>query len=99
MDLLEFGVKEYLDKGNKILNFGQICQGMLRSLEEFHKRGYLHRDVKPENFRVHNNRVYLIDFGMYREWKQNGVHIPYTAGKQFKGTPLTSSIFTHQSIE
>ncbi len=100
MEFLEHSIDAYLKNVYRTLDFGQICIGMLRCLEAFHQRGYIHRDVKPENFRVHNDKVYLIDFGMYREYKtKEGKHIPYAAGKQFRGTPMTSSIFTHQSSE
>ena len=69
---------------------------MLRALEAFHNKGFIHRDVKPENFRIHGHSVYLIDFGMFREYKsEDGKHIAYAAGKQFRGTPMTSSIFAH----
>ena len=55
---------------------------MLKALETMHNKGYIHRDVKPDNFRVHNDQVYLIDFGLFREWKtKEGKHIPYAAGK------------------
>ena len=100
MEYLEYSIADYLNSGNPKLTFGQICIGMLHSLEAFHKKGYLHRDVKPDNFRVHKHKVYIIDFGMQREYlTKEGKHIPFAAGKQFRGTPMTSSIFTHQSIE
>jgi serine/threonine protein kinase len=34
--------------------------------------GYLHRDIKPDNFRIHDGKVRIIDFGIIIEHaKQN----------------------------
>ena len=37
---------------------------MIEAVEEMHNCGYVHSDVKPDNFRIMNNRVVLIDFGI-----------------------------------
>jgi serine/threonine protein kinase len=100
MEYLEYGIMDYIRTGQGVLKIGQICIGMLECLRAFHNKGFIHRDVKPENFRIHNDRVYIIDYGLCREFKtRDGKHITYAAGKQFKGTPYTSSIFSHQAIE
>ena len=37
---------------------------MFDSIEELHRSGHIHRDIKTENFRMRDNQVVLIDFGL-----------------------------------
>jgi eukaryotic-like serine/threonine-protein kinase len=37
---------------------------ILNALEELHRLGYVHRDLKPQNILFHNNRWKLSDFGL-----------------------------------
>jgi serine/threonine protein kinase len=32
-------------------------------VRQVHSTGHIHRDVKPDNFRVHEGKVYITDFG------------------------------------
>jgi serine/threonine protein kinase len=36
---------------------------MIEALEELHRYGIVHKDIKPDDFRIINNKVVLIDFG------------------------------------
>lgn len=36
-------------------------------IEHVHNCGYLHNDIKPENFLIYNEKVYLIDFGLVQK--------------------------------
>lgn len=36
---------------------------MIEAVEELHRYGFVHLDLKPEDFRIMNNKVVLIDFG------------------------------------
>jgi serine/threonine protein kinase len=64
---------------------------MVDALKELHDLGYLHQDVKPDNFRVHNNVVKILDFGLMMEFKPTGVH--KELGRYgFQGTPYFGSI-------
>lgn len=51
----------------------RICVQMLEALRDLHSLGYLHRDLKPQNFAIGANdddrtRVYLLDFGVTRRF-------------------------------
>ncbi len=45
---------------------------MLECVREFHKSGMAHRDIKPDNFRVKDGNVFLIDFGNAFAFSENG---------------------------
>lgn len=49
---------------------------MLRCVESLHDRGILHRDIKPDNFWVKNGKIYMIDFGISKQYIIDGIHIP-----------------------
>jgi tRNA A-37 threonylcarbamoyl transferase component Bud32 len=49
---------------------------MVESVEELHNADYIHKDIKPDNFRVHKNKVLLIDFGLAMEYKIDNKHKP-----------------------
>jgi len=54
----------YDDPEIDILGTCDMFDGMLEALDDFHKKGYGHYDVKPENFlRDKHGKFRLIDFG------------------------------------
>jgi tau tubulin kinase len=74
----------------------------LEALEDLHKCGYLHRDVKPANYtigRAENGelrKVYILDFGMARKYvnDQNVMRRP-RAVAGFRGTVRYAAISCH----
>lgn len=86
---------------------------MVNLLEYVHDHGYLHRDVKPDNFLFpapHADRrrcihsLYLIDFGLSKPYMSTRgsylpSHIRFTEGGNLVGTPRYSSMRAHDGAE
>lgn len=70
---------------------------MLDTVESFHKSGYIHNDIKPDNFRIKANNFYIVDFGIAKSYKkEDGTHVSEGEKKGIKGTPVFTSINSHQ---
>lgn len=73
---------------------------MLRCIQQIHSLGYVHCDIKPENFvfastNQDEKNIVLIDFGMVHKFidkTKGNRHIPYEKAEDFKGTPSFSSL-------
>jgi serine/threonine protein kinase len=94
----KFGVKTVCMIGIQIVN----------RIQSLHSEGYLHRDIKPDNFLIGSGDrsgkdgsvIHMIDMGLAKAFKtSNGGHIPMKEGKRLTGTPRYASINTHNGFE
>ncbi|KAL8036813.1 hypothetical protein ABFX02_11G000500 [Erythranthe guttata] len=73
-------------------------------LEKLHMKGFVHGDVKPENFllgqpgSVDEKKLFLIDLGLASRWKDapSGQHVEYDQRPDiFRGTIRYASVHAH----
>ncbi|GLT52869.1 hypothetical protein SLA2020_261820 [Shorea laevis] len=82
-----------------------LADQMITKIEYVHSKGFLHRDVKPDNFLMGLGRkailVYIIDFGLAKRYQDPATnrHILYREKKNLTGTARYASCNTHQGIE
>lgn len=108
MELLGYSLEELFNYcGRKFSLKTVLCLGveMLQRLKHVHARGFVHRDVKPDNFLFglgeHAETLYLVDFGLCKRYLDPATraHIPDRGGKQLTGTPRYASVRTHEGRE
>ncbi|KAA8540363.1 hypothetical protein F0562_024718 [Nyssa sinensis] len=73
-------------------------------LEKMHSRGYVHGDVKPENFLLglpgtpDEKKLFLVDLGLATRWRDGstGLHVDYDQRPDvFRGTVRYASVHAH----
>lgn len=105
MDLLGPSLEAVFAKSDKmnIKEITLIAVKMLRVIKHIHSCGFIHRDIKPDNFATgleDSKFLYLIDFGLAKRFlKKSGEHIPFTERGKFCGTARYASIAAHKNWE
>ena len=113
MDLLGPNIDALLSKTKRNClmpsSVAYLAEKMLTLIEKFHSLGYVHRDLKPQNFVIEYcehkyplyPEVYLIDYGLAKSYVESDkkTHAPFIQNKSLKGTVRYSSINTHLGID
>eukprot|EP00798_Chlamydomonas_sp_ICE-L_P008239 gene8239-1505_t len=71
-------------------------------LQGLHAKGYVHGDVKPENFLLgppgtsKEKKLFLVDLGLAGKWRERNVHVLYDQKPDdFRGTVRYASVHAH----
>ena len=108
LDLLGPNLKQLFEFCNKQFTtqtLSWIAYQMIQRIEELHKKNYVHRDIKPDNFLVGTgkkaDRLYMIDFGLAKRFicPKSGNHIKEKQLQFATGTMRYSSVNAQMAFE
>ncbi|CDW91691.1 ck1 family protein kinase [Stylonychia lemnae] len=89
-------VMEYLDEQIKLdirnsSEIKELTKQCFQAIRAFHSIGYIHRDVRLENFLQQNGQLYLIDFGSASEYMIDNTLKPLVFNQQQEVNMITAS--------
>jgi serine/threonine protein kinase len=106
MELLDKNLDKIFNENKKSFSLSTVLMigmSIIKLLESVHKTGYIHRDIKPNNFMFRNtgNKIdmCIMDFGLAKKYISDGKHIPLKTGRSLIGTARYASINIHMGFE
>lgn len=101
MSHYDISLQDYCINGDKMnpVKINKIMCVCIDILETIHKSFILHRDIKPQNFMITNEEIFLIDFGFSCFYvDEKGEHLLCMESTNIIGTPKYVSINIHNGI-
>jgi len=85
---------------SKVSCYKIMCQ-MIRIIQSIHQNHIIHRDIKPQNFMMKGDKLYVIDFGLASVFvdDKNCHHPAKPAISTILGTPKYVSVNIHDGLD
>jgi len=106
MELLGTSLENLFQENDKHFIMPFICKlaiDIITIIEKFHSRGFIHRDIKPNNFLFNygknHEQIYLMDFGLSKQYIHDGVHNDIKFERTLIGTARYASMNIHWGVE
>lgn len=108
MDLLGKSIEDLFFWCNRVFSIKTVlmlADQMISCIEWIHRKNFIHRDIKPDNFMIgvnnKSNLVYLIDYGLMKSYRDHKTlkHIQYSENANIVGTARYASVHTLSSVE
>ena len=106
MQLLGPSLEDLFNKYNRKFQLPTVYQiglQLVTLLEKLHNCGYIHRDIKPNNFLIGRddsiNQLYMMDFGLSKKYMIDNKHIKFRDKRSLIGTARYASVNMHMGIE
>ena len=94
-------IKNKIDQNFDEYSVKNVARKSFACLEYIHSKGIIHRDIKPDNIVLDKDykKLYFIDFGLSKEYKRNGKHIPFRLKISPTGTLRYMSKYCNKMME
>ena len=106
MQLLGPSLEDLFNKENRKFKLPTVylmATQLITLLEKLHNAGYIHRDIKPNNFLIGRDenmgQIYMMDFGLSKKYIENGKHMKFRDKRSLIGTARYASVNMHMGFE
>ena len=104
IELLDKTLHQHVRNQGNVLKISTVVSIMVQLIQRIafvHSKGYLHRDIKPNQILTglkNKKLLYIIDFGLARKYEANNCHVSYQDSCPKVGNSTFSSLNNHSGI-